>query len=226
VRYHALIPAAGAGARFGADLPKQYWLLRGKPVLLRSIERLAENMPVDRAYVLLSPDDRWFDSVIGVCENVTPLRCGGETRAATVRNALDLLTDADDDDWVIVHDAVRPCVDAASLLRLKQELVEDPVGGILAIPMTSTLKRDDGEHRSLRTEPREALWQAQTPQMFRRGVLRKALAQPGALHASDEAQAVEALGLRPLLIAGSATNIKITYRDDLALAEAIDATGR
>ncbi len=154
------------------------------------------------------------------------LRCGGSTRAATVRNALAAIVDAASSDWIVVHDAARPCVDAASLSRLQRELVDDPVGGILAIPVVSALKRADDGGRIARTEPREGLWQAQTPQMFRYGVLREAFARPGAELAVDEAQAVEALGARPRLIAGNSNNLKISYSDDLLLAAAILAAER
>jgi 2-C-methyl-D-erythritol 4-phosphate cytidylyltransferase len=221
MRYHALIPAAGGGARFGADSPKQYSLLEGKPVLLHGIERLAAGLPLHMTYVVLANDDRWFERAIGPQERVIALRCGGKTRAETVRNALDALSDVAGDDWIVVHDAVRPCIDAASLLRLRHELADDDVGGLLAIPVTSTLKRADSDRRVVRTESRDRLWQAQTPQMFRYRVLRVALARPGAEQAADEAQAVEALGVRPRLVAGSATNLKITYPEDLSLAAAV-----
>ena len=121
---------------------------------------------------MLAADDPWFDHAIGARERVTVLRCGGATRAETVRNALQEMTDVAGDDWIVVHDAVRPCVDAASLLRLRRELADDDTGGLLAIPMTSSLKRVGGDMRVVGTEPRDGLWQAQTPQMFRYGVLR------------------------------------------------------
>jgi 2-C-methyl-D-erythritol 4-phosphate cytidylyltransferase len=226
MRYHALIPAAGNGTRFGAESPKQYWLLEGKPVLQYAIERLAAAFPLHRTYVALAIDDCWFDRVVGIQPNVTTLRCGGDSRAQTVRNALHALSEVAHDDWILVHDAVRPCIDAASLLRLKDELADDNIGGLLAVPLAGTLKRADHGDRSIRTEPREGLWRAQTPQMFRYGVLREALARPGAELATDEAQAVEALGSKPRLITGSTTNLKITYRDDLQLASAILSTQR
>ena len=221
MRYHALIPAAGAGARFGAERPKQYSLLDGKPVLLRAMERLAAHLPLHATYVALAADDPWFDRLIGARVEVTVLRCGGATRAATVRNALREMVDADDDDWIVVHDAVRPCVDAAALLRLQHELADDDIGGLLAMPMTSSLKRAASDMRVVATEAREGLWQAQTPQMFRCGVLRAAFVRPGIEQMTDEAQVVEALGRRPKLIVGNASNLKITYPDDLALAAAI-----
>jgi 2-C-methyl-D-erythritol 4-phosphate cytidylyltransferase len=226
LRYHALIPAAGNGSRFSDESPKQYWLLEGKPVIQHAIERLAAAFPLHRTYIALALGDSRFDRAIEARNDVMTLRCGGKTRAQTVRNALDSLTDVAPDDWVLVHDAVRPCVDAASLLRLKDELADDSVGGFLAVPVTGTLKRADGDNRSVRTESRERLWVAQTPQMFRYALLREALSAPGAEDATDEAQAVEALGAKPIIVAGSATNVKITYRDDLDLAAAILAAQR
>lgn len=227
MRYHALIPAAGGGIRFGAALPKQYLMLAAKPVLQHAIERLAFGMPLERTYVLLAKDDGWYERSLGALAGVTALRCGGSTRAETVRNGLTALAGvADDDDWIVVHDAVRPCIDAASLSRLRMELRDDPIGGLLAVPMASSLKRADGERRIARTEPRDGLWHAQTPQMFRYGVLYEALRRPGAGLATDESQAVEALGAHPRLIMGSRINFKITYPDDLALAEALLATER
>lgn len=227
MRYYAVIPAAGNGSRFRGDSPKQYWSLQGKPVLLHSIERLGASVPLARTYVAVAAHDRWFDEVIGgKAAGVTVLRCGGATRGETVRNALDALGDATADDWILVHDAVRPCIDAASLLRLRQELVDDEVGGLLALPVVGTLKRSGPDGRSTRTEDREGLWRAQTPQMFRYRVLRDALANQDAPQCTDEAQAVEALGLKPRLVTGSPTNIKITYPEDLTLASAIMSTQR
>ena len=221
MRYHAVIPAAGNGSRFEGDSPKQYRLLQGKPLLLHSIERLMAALPLAQTYVAIAAHDRWYGKAIGDIAGVTVLRCGGTTRHETVSNALAALVDAADDDWVLVHDAVRPCIDAASLLRLRQELAHDAVGGLLGLPVVSTLKRADAEGRSARTENRDGVWHAQTPQMFRYRVLRDALANVGAAHCTDEAQAVEAMGLRPRLVTGSPHNVKITYPDDLTLAAAI-----
>jgi len=225
MRYHALIPAAGGGARFGANLPKQYSLLDGKPVILHAMERLVASLPLHVTYVVLASDDHWFDRAIGTRERVNVLRCGGATRAETVRNALREISDVADEDWIVVHDAVRPCVDAASLLRLQRELADDATGGLLAIPMTSSLKRAGGDMRVVGTEPRDDLWQAQTPQMFRFGVLAAAFAQPGIEQMTDEAQVVEAFGRQPKLVVGNPNNVKITYPDDLKLAAAILALG-
>ena len=226
MHYHALIPASGTGTRFDAELPKQYALLEGKPLLLHAIERLAAGFPLQMTYVVLAENDHWFERAIGRRECVTPLRCGGKTRAETVRNGLAALSDVADDDWIVVHDAVRPCVDADSLARLQQELAHDAVGGLLAIPVVCALKRADENNRSVRTEPREGLWCAQTPQMFRYSVLREAYARPGFEHCVDETQAVEALGARPRLVAGSSNNLKVSYPEDLRLAAAILAAER
>src|SRR3954468_3907292 len=193
--YHALVPAAGSGSRFGAELPKQYAMLHGKPVLQHALDRLQAQFPLDRLYVVLAADDELFDAMIAVTPIVSALRCGGATRASSVDNALSRMIDVGADDWIVVHDAVRPCVDADSSLRLQRELATDEVGGFLALPVTDTLKRIDADGCVVRTEPREGLWRAQTPQMFQHGVLRRALALPGQHAWTDEAQAVEALGL-------------------------------
>ena len=177
----------------------------------------------------LSPGDDHYAARIGVRKHVTALHCGGATRGETVRNALAALAPhASPQDWVVVHDAARPCVPPDALSRLVDLLRGDPVGGLLAIPVADTLKRGDGTTpaRVLSTADRTGLWQAQTPQMFRYGILREAFAADAALAATDESQAVEALaaarGLpRPRLVVGSAQNIKITFPHDLTLAAAI-----
>jgi 2-C-methyl-D-erythritol 4-phosphate cytidylyltransferase len=174
----------------------------------------------------------YYDAVIGAREGVETLRCGGDTRAATVANALVALAGrCRDDDWILVHDAARPCVPVDAVLRLIAELANDDVGGLLAVPSADTLKREDPSHagRVLCTEERAGIWQAQTPQMFRYGILRAAFALPDALATTDEAQAIEALAAtgacaRPRLVNGSPLNVKVTYPSDLALAGAILAT--
>ena len=223
--HFALVPAAGNGFRFGAGLPKQYLTLHGKPVLQHALERLRAHFPLRRTYVVVARDDHWFDARIPAHDDVTVLRCGGNTRAESVRNALVCLTDVASDDWIVVHDAVRPCLGEDEALRLQRELADDDVGGFLAVPVSDTLKRLDGDARVVRTESRDALWRAQTPQMFRYGVLRRAFAVPGLDHFTDEAHAVEALGLVTRGVSGSARNVKITFPDDLALAAAILAAG-
>lgn len=225
--YHALIAAAGVGRRFGADAPKQYAMLDGRPVLAHAIERVQAAFPVVHTYVALAPHDRWFERASRLPHRLIPLRCGGDTRAATVRHALAAIAaTAATDDWIIVHDAVRPCIDDASLLRLRTEVGDDPVGGLLAVPVASTVKCADGDLRSARTLSRQGLWQAQTPQMFRFGVLRDAFLQDGVDDVTDEAQAVERLGHAPRIVMGSRTNMKVTFPEDLGLCEAILAVER
>ena len=137
-----------------------------------------------------------------------------------MRNGLAALReDLNDDDWVLVHDAARPCLTLDLLRRLLETLEGDGIGGLLAVPVADTLKRGDAEQRVVRTEPREALWRAQTPQMFRYGLLERALASADLAAVTDEASAVEALGLSPRLVLGSERNVKVTYPEDLALAE-------
>ena len=218
--HYALVPAAGSGSRFGGELPKQYLMLHGKPLLQHALDRLLAQFPLARLYVVLAPDDELFEAMITVTSNVIVLRCGGRTRGASVHNALSRMAGVDDD-WIVVHDGARPCVDADSSLRLQRELANDDVGGFLALPVTDTLKRVDDDSRVVRTEPREGLWRAQTPQMFRFGVLRRAFALPGLDGFTDEAQAVERLGLKPRAVVGNAFNVKVTFPDDLALASAI-----
>ena len=232
-RHFVIIPAAGGGSRFGPATPKQYALLAGRPVLARTLERLGAAVGAECTLVALAVDDAHYASLIGDVPGVETLPCGGATRAATVGNALAALARrCRDDDWILVHDAARPCVPASALRRLFVALADDPVGGLLAIPVADTLKRaqsapfGDPSPRVVATEDRSGLWQAQTPQMFRYRVLATALALPGAQDATDEACAVEALAATgacamPRLVPGSARNIKITYAADLALAAAI-----
>ncbi len=223
----ALIPAAGGGSRFGAPVPKQYAQLAGRPLIARTLDRLAGAIALDAIVVVLAPDDAWYEILVGPRRGVEVLRCGGATRAASVANALAALAArCVDDDWVLVHDAARPCVPVDALRRLVDEIGDDPVGGLLAVPVADTLKREDPVRRGRvgATEPRAGLWQAQTPQMFRFGVLRTALSAPAAAAATDEAQAVEALsrpGPGPRLVTGSPLNVKVTYPADLALATVI-----
>jgi len=232
MRTWIIVPAAGGGRRFGGAMPKQYADLAGAPVLARTLERLT-TVDCEAIVVALAPDDIRYDDVIGVRPGVMPIRCGGATRAATVRKALQAIgARVADDDWVLVHDAARPCVPRDALDRLVGELRSDSVGGLLALPLGDTLKRSsamDEPPRVMRTESREGLWLAQTPQMFRRRLLAAAQGLDVAGHCTDEAQAIEALAATgvcdmPRLVRGSPANIKITFPGDLALAAAILGT--
>ena len=215
-----LIPAAGQGARLGGETPKQYLELAGRPMLAHAAAALLAHPAVDLAFVVLAPDDeRWAThdwSAFG--DRLAPLWCGGASRRDSVLNGLIAMANVvDPEDWVLVHDAARPCLAREDLERLIEAVRGDDVGGILAIPLADTLKRADGAERIVATEPREALWLAQTPQMFRHGTLLRAIG--GAGKVTDEASAVEALGLRPRLVPGSLRNLKVTFPGDAAIAE-------
>jgi 2-C-methyl-D-erythritol 4-phosphate cytidylyltransferase len=216
--FHALVPAAGSGARMGNELPKQYLPLAGQPMIFHALNALCASPEISTVFVVLAPDDTLFHtydwSRFG--DKLQTLYCGGKTRAESVMNGL-LASELEPDDWVLVHDAARPCLTAAHLAKLIAELRDDAVGGILAVPVADTLKRADGDCRVLRTESREHLWQAQTPQMFRAGPLAQALQQSSGV--TDEASAIEGLGLRPRLVLSESSNFKVTYPQDLMLAE-------
>ena len=223
-RIHVIVPAAGVGARFGSPFRKQYVKARGVPLITHALHHLAP-LGALRTLVAIAPDDQdWHDALVPAGFAVRVERCGGATRAATVRNALALLAPAcRAGDFIAVHDAVRALTPADALLRLREALVDDPVGGLLALPVADTLKRGEGGDapRSLGTQPRDGLWAAQTPQMFRYGLLAAALAMPENDGCTDEAQAMERAGHRPRLVRGSAYNFKVTLQDDLPLASAI-----
>lgn len=217
-RFYALVPAAGFGARMEHELPKQYLPLAGAPMIYHALNTLCSCADIFTVFVVLSPDDtlfRTYDwSQFG--DKLQPLYCGGETRADTVLNGL-LAAELEPEDWVLVHDAARPCLTPAHLAKLIDQLQNDPVGGILAVPVADTLKRADATGHILKTENRELLWQAQTPQMFRAALLVQALQRCKSV--TDEASAIEALGLHPKLVAGDTTNLKVTYPPDLLMAE-------
>jgi 2-C-methyl-D-erythritol 4-phosphate cytidylyltransferase len=230
-RLIALIPAAGGGARIGAPVPKQYLPLAGRTLLHHAVSCLAGHARIEQIYVVLAPADGGFKaqdwSAFG--ERLVPLYCGGETRAASVRNGLIAINDAvAADDWILVHDAARPCLPRTSLDRLIAQVQGDATGGLLAVPVADTLKRADADQRVAATQPRAGLWQAQTPQMFRYRLLLEGLACMPLAEVTDEASAVERLGAKPRLVQGDPRNLKVTYPEDLRIAELIiaDALGR
>src|SRR6266581_7901084 len=219
-RFFGLVPAAGSGSRFGSEVLKQYSPLAGKPMLYHSIERLLATPEVEIVFVVLAPGDTEFRrhdwSIFG--NRLAPLYCGGASRRESVLNGIIAAASlVDPNDWMLVHDAVRPCLGKAELRRLIDEAGGDEVGAILAVPVADTLKRAGDEHRIAATEPRDGLWQAQTPQMFSHAMLLRALRE--AEHVTDEASAVEALGYKPKLVEGSTKNMKITFAADLEIAE-------
>jgi len=221
-RFFGLIPAAGAGERMGQATPKQYLPLLGRPMLYHSVNALLASGRIDTVFVVLAPGDREFRQhdwgEFG--ERIAPLYCGGATRHDSVLNGLVAASStAQPEDWMLVHDAARPCLGQRELQCLLDALAADEVGGILGVPVADTLKRADASGRIQATAPREHLWQAQTPQMFRHGLLLQALSRTVKL--TDEAGAVEAMGLQPKMVQGSATNLKVTYPEDLQLAQTI-----
>ena len=228
-RCFALVPCAGVGARAGAAGPKQYAPVAGRALVLWTLEALARVDELDGTLVVLSPDDTQFDALAaegdaeaaGACWTT---RVGGATRADTVAAGLAelLARGANEDDWALVHDAARCLVRPESIRRLIEACRGDEVGGLLALPLADTLKRADTSDRVATTVPRDAMWAAQTPQMFRIGALRDALsagfARPD-LAITDEASAMEAAGFAPKLVRGDFENIKVTWPEDFALAE-------
>ena len=224
--FYALIPAAGAGSRFRGEMPKQYLPLAGRPMLWHAVKSLSE-APVENVFVVLAPDDKQFAQLdwSAFAGKLEPLYCGGETRRDTVYNGMVAATAAvDADDWVLVHDAARPCLPKQDLANLIRETGDDRIGGILALPVAETVKKaakdEAGVQRVSATEDRSQLWLAQTPQMFRFGLLMEALTKAKAT-VTDEASAVEQMGLCPRLVTGSRENIKVTFAEDMKIAAAI-----
>ena len=217
--YFALIPAAGSGARLAGERSKQYRSLAGRTMLWHSL-RAVLRPPIETVFVVLAAGDSDYAgedwSGLGESGNrVEPLYCGGATRAESVHNGLVVaMAEVQPDDWMLVHDAARPCLPARDLAALVAECRADAVGGILALPVADTVKRgakdEAGSVRVAATEDRQMLWLAQTPQMFRAALLVQALRAAGSA-VTDEAAAIEALGLRPRLVAGSRENIKVTW---------------
>ena len=223
-RFWVVVPAAGSARRMGATVPKQYLALAGRTVIEWSLAPFLAHARTTAVVVVLAEQDRRWPqtSVAGAAKIATTV--GGAERMDSVLAGLRALQDrAAPDDWVLVHDAARPCLSATDLDRLLNEVDDDAVGGLLAVPVVDTLKRADDGGRVSQTVPREKLWRALTPQMFRHAVLRRAIenAQARGVAVTDEAQAVEALGLQPRLVAGDADNIKITLPEDLPRAERI-----
>ncbi len=222
-QFFALIPAAGTGSRIGEQRPKQYLTLLDQPMLHYAIRTLCWHAAITRTFLVLGPDDDWFATFdwSAFSEKLTVFRCGGASRAQSVLNGLIAMEpEVGQDDWVMVHDAARPCLSQVMVDRLIQEVGADSVGGLLALPVSDTLKRAD-QGRVLATEPREKFWLAQTPQMFRLGLLLRALREANLASVTDEASAVEGLGFQPKLVAGDPGNLKVTVRQDLFLAESI-----
>ncbi|MFZ3087417.1 MAG: 2-C-methyl-D-erythritol 4-phosphate cytidylyltransferase [Methylotenera sp.] len=221
-RFHIIIPAAGAGNRMATAIPKQYLPLCGKPMVSYSIQTFFACPRIATINLALSVEDYfWRNLPLDSNSRLNLHYTGGDTRAQTVLNTLEAMRpQVAEDDWILVHDAARPGLTAALLDHLLDTLEDDEVGGLLALPLADTLKQSNADSRVQDTIPREGLWQAQTPQMFRFGLLQNALASFNG-SPTDESQAVEALGLQPKLVVGSLRNMKITYPQDLALMEVL-----
>ena len=216
-RLFALVPCAGVGERAGEALPKQYAMLGDRCVVAHTLNALSRVRRLAATLVVLAPADTWFEES---CKDFAGwvAHCGGVTRAASVRRGLDELSrrGAADSDWVLVHDAARCLLRPHWVDRLIDACTGDPVGGLLALPLVDTLK-EASQGRVARTLPRADKWVAQTPQMFRLGLLRESLARAGA-DATDEASAIEAAGYSPKLVCGALDNFKVTWPEDVELA--------
>lgn len=216
-KHWLIVPAAGSGKRFGGEIPKQYQMLAGKAVASRTLDTLLQLPEIEQVLVGISPEDQWFGQLPEASRVQT--YAGGKERADTVLNGLQQLAEASDDDWVLVHDIARPCVHPGDIRKLMQQLAGHETGGLLAAPVTDTIKRVASNQVQC-TEDRSTLWAALTPQMFRLGKLRQALQQAtGPI--TDEASAIEQMGWPHRVIEGRRDNIKITRQEDLLMAAAI-----
>ncbi len=216
-----VVPAAGVGRRMGSAGPKQYLPLGGKTILQHTLDRLLSFPLIEHIWLPVGVEDPYWPEYQADYHSRVTAVAGGQERADSVLNALnEINAHADDHDWVLVHDAARPCIRMSDLVKLVEELANDEVGGLLAVPVADTLKRSDAGNRVTSTVDRNLLWRAFTPQMFRFGLLYRglqdALAQD--FKVTDEASAIEFLGYKPRLVEGHGDNIKITHPQDLPLA--------
>jgi len=219
-KFHVIIPAAGVGNRMANVLPKQYLQLAGKPMISHVIQVFFNNPRIAGIHLALSPEDEFWRSLTLNPESKLHLHyTGGASRSETVLNTLQAI-DVDDEDWILVHDAARPGLSAELLNRILDTLENDDIGGLLAMPVADTLKKSDETNHVKKTVSRQNLWQAQTPQMFRYATLKKALSNFDGTP-TDEAEAIEALGLQPKLVLGELSNLKVTYPQDLQMLEAL-----
>jgi len=223
-KFWAVVPAAGIGRRFSADIPKQFYPLNGQLVAEHTLNRLLSLPMISAIYTPCDISSPHWSSVAAVKSERVQLIAGGDSRAQSVLNALIAIEEfADQDDWVLVHDMARPCVKTESISQLIKSLSKHQVGGILAAPVNETLKRVNDEKLVVETVERSQYWAAQTPQMFRFRLLKnaiQAMLEVGRIP-TDEASAIECAGHQPQVIEGRRDNIKITRREDLAVAAAI-----
>jgi 2-C-methyl-D-erythritol 4-phosphate cytidylyltransferase len=217
-----VIPAAGASSRFGGSVPKPYLRVAGRSLLEHALRTMLRCPGLAGGIVVTALGDRRWSRLPATIRRRVMTTTGGATRAHSVLRGLEALNVALPEDWVLVHDAARPCLPPGDLAALVKACKRDEVGGLLALPIAETVKLADGDGRSARSVPRDGLWRAQTPQMFRHGPLRRALSRAleEGIEPTDEAVAIERLGLRPKLVEGSPLNIKVTRPADLVLATA------
>lgn len=224
----AVLPAAGVGRRMGSAVPKQYLSVAGTPVLLHSLRRLLAVSKVEKIAVVIHPEDALWPSLqdayaAELTDRILTV-AGGDERYQSVLNGLEALRgSAQADDWVLVHDAVRPCVRSADIEEMIEQLGRHDVGGLLGSPVDNTLKRVDSNAAVVETVDRGSYWNALTPQMFRYGLLLEAIQAVVASGemVTDESAAMESAGHRPVMVAGNKDNIKITHATDLVVAEQI-----
>lgn len=220
-KYWAIVPAAGIGKRMGSDIPKQYLQLHGKSVIEHTLQQLDSIDAIEGIVLAIAKDDPWWPELHVEVTKTLKVVHGGAERCHTVQNALLVLGDeCREHDWILVHDAARPCVRQEDIQKLIHALSDHDVGGLLGMPVRDTMKRTDTKGNVQQTVDRESLWHALTPQMFRYSLLSRALdkALVDAFLVTDEASAVEHAGFSPLMVEGHADNIKITRPEDLSLA--------
>lgn len=234
-KYFGLVPAGGAGRRFGSDVPKQYALLGATTVLERSVHALLADPRLEKVFVVLAPGDMRGAALFAGNSKVTCLPLAGAERANTVLNALNHLLNnflVSDTDWILVHDAARPGLNSQALRVLIDQASAHVAGGLLAMPIVDTLKKgsvaESGEAIAQHTVSRSQLWAAQTPQMFRAQALSLAISEClfKGVQLTDDASAIETMGISPLLVQGHVENMKITMADDLrVVAKLLDLNG-
>ena len=220
-KYWVVIPAAGTGSRMQSEIPKQYLKLGDRTVLEHTVEKFTRHKKISRIVVVISPDDPYWQTTTLAGNDQVSTASGGKERCDSVLNGLKALADyASEQDWVLVHDAARPCVSGKEIDSLITGAGDHKVGGILAVPVRDTMKRGNTHDEITETVNRDGLWHALTPQMFRYGKLVEAMTRASAAgkKVTDEAQAMELTGVNPLLVKGEISNIKITQMGDLELA--------
>ena len=220
-RYWAVVPAAGLGRRMNVDIPKQYLEVRGQTLMEHTIQRLLDFPLLEKIVVVVDKEDDYFNNIALLKDTRILFATGGSERYESVINGLDRVSAfAADDDWVMVHDVARPCIRRSDLDWLVEQLKDHPVGGLLGIPVSDTIKRTGVDGLVTETVDRNSLWHALTPQMYRLGVLYKAMTRAiqDKVPVTDEAAAIEYAGLSSVMVEGHSDNIKVTRGTDLALA--------